>query len=381
MAGINIKQFKAQQLSSPTKPSPSSSVFAWLNKDIALFATLGDKQKEAIYHELSMLLTAGMDLKSGLELLIVQQQKPKWAQLLSTIKEQIIAGGSLSEALQQHRDFTPYEYYSVQIGEETGKLSEVLAGLALFYRKRLKQRRQLTGALMYPVMVTLTSLGAVFFMMNFIVPMFADIFQRSGAELPAITQFIVTVSTGTRHYAPIIALAFLVAACWFYFQRQEIWLRKLTAALLLKMPIFGGMARKIYLARLCNAMALLTGSKIPLVRAIQLSKKMVRFYPIEVSLQRIEADILQGKSLHQSLAQFPIYDVKLVSLIKVGEEVNQLTDFFGKIATQYSEDIEHQSALISSMLEPFIIIFLGIFVGIILIAMYLPLFQMGQSFG
>src|SRR5690606_13322308 len=214
--------------------------------------------KEAIYHELSMLLTAGMDLKSGLELLIVQQQKPKWAQLLSTIKEQIIAGGSLSEALQQHHDFTPYEYYSIQIGEETGKLSEVLSVLALFYRKRLKQRRQLTDALMYPHMVTLTSLGAVFFMMNFIVPMFADIFQRSGADLPAITQFIVTVSTGTRHYAPIIALALLVAACWFYFQRQEIWLRKLTAALLLKMPIFGGMARKIYLARLCNAMALLT---------------------------------------------------------------------------------------------------------------------------
>jgi len=382
MAGINIKQFKAQQVANPSIPvKPSSGLFELLNKDITLFPTMGDKQKEAIYHELSILLKAGVDLKSGLELLILQQQKPKEAKLLATIKDQIVAGGSLSGAMQEQRDFTPYEYYSIQIGEETGKLGDVLAELALFYRKRLKQRRQLTSALMYPAIVTLTSLGAVFFMMNFIVPMFSDIFKRSGSELPAITKFIVDISTFTRKYAPVAILVMLLGVTWLYLQRKEVWLRKSTSAILLKLPIFGGMIRKIYLARFCNSMALLSGSKIPLIRAIQLSKQMVGFYPIEISLQRIEEDILQGQSLHQSLANFKIYDIKLVSLIKVGEEVNQLTDFFGKLATQYSDDIEHQSAMISSLLEPFIIIFLGVFVGIILIAMYLPLFQMGQSFG
>lgn len=381
MAGININQFKQQQTSSRTPAKPAITLFDLLNKDISFFPTMGDKQKEALYHELAILLKAGVDLKSALELLILQQQKPKELKILEDIKNTIVAGGSLSGAMQLQRDFTPYEYYSIQIGEETGKLSEVLEELALFYRKRLKQKRQITGALMYPAIVSLVSLGAIFFMMNFIVPMFSDIFKRSGSDLPTITQLIVDVSAFTRQYALLFLLIISGLVLWLYTERKKEWLRKATATLLLKLPIFGPMIRKIYLARFCNSMSLLTGSKVPLIRAIQLSRQMVGFYPIEVSLASIESDILQGKSLHQSLDKFPIYDIKLVSLIKVGEEVNQLTDFFGKIATQYSDDIEHQSALISSMLEPFIIIFLGLVVGVILIAMYLPLFQMGGSFG
>lgn len=381
MAGININQFKQVPNRTTVSKEPAANVFEFLNKDISLFATMGDKQKESLYHELSILLKAGVDLKSALELLILQLQKPKEAHLLEQIKKNIVEGGSLSGALQQHKDFTPYEYYSIQIGEETGKLSEVLEELALFYRKRLKQKRQITGALMYPAIVTATSIGAIFFMMNFIVPMFGDIFKRSGSDLPAITQVIVDVSNFTRKYAFLFLLITIGVITWLYLQRKKEWLRKASASVLLKLPIFGVMIRKIYLARFCNSMSLLTGSKVPLIRAIQLSRQMVGFYPIEISLETIEKDILQGKSLHESLRNFPIYDIKLVSLIKVGEEVNQLTDFFGKIATQYSDDIEHQSALISSMLEPFIIIFLGFVVGIILIAMYLPLFQMGGSFG
>jgi len=381
MAGININQFKQQATSKQKPAQENTSIFDFLNRDISFFSTMGDKQKEAFYHELSILLKAGVDLKSSLELLIMQLQKAKEAKLLENIKQHIIEGGSLSGAMQLYNDFTPYEYYSIQIGEETGKLGSVLEELATFYRKRLKQKRQITGALMYPAIVTLTSLGAVFFMMNFIVPMFSDIFQRSGSDLPAITQFIVNVSDITRRYALIFTLGMIALITWLFLQRKNEWFRKISATVLLRMPIFGRMIRKIYLARFCNSMSLLTGSKVPLIRAIQLSRQMVGFYPIEISLDRIEQDILQGKNLHSSLSAFPIYDIKLVSLIKVGEEVNQLTDFFGKVAAQYSDDIEHQSAMISSLLEPFIIIFLGIFVGIILIAMYLPLFQMGGSFG
>jgi len=381
MAGININQFKQQATSKQKPAQENTSIFDFLNRDISFFSTMGDKQKEAFYHELSILLKAGVDLKSSLELLIMQLQKAKEAKLLENIKQHIIEGGSLSGAMQLYNDFTPYEYYSIQIGEETGKLGSVLEELATFYRKRLKQKRQITGALMYPAIVTLTSLGAVFFMMNFIVPMFSDIFQRSGSDLPAITQFIVNISDITRRYALIFTLGMIALITWLFLQRKNEWFRKISATVLLRMPIFGRMIRKIYLARFCNSMSLLTGSKVPLIRAIQLSRQMVGFYPIEISLDRIEQDILQGKNLHSSLSAFPIYDIKLVSLIKVGEEVNQLTDFFGKVAAQYSDDIEHQSAMISSLLEPFIIIFLGIFVGIILIAMYLPLFQMGGSFG
>lgn len=139
------------------------------------------------------------------------------------------------------------------------------------------------------------------------------------------------------------------------------------------------MIRQVYLARLCQAMALLTGAQVPLTRALSLCRKMVGFYPLEQSLQRVEDEVMHGKPLHESLAAFPVYDRQLVALIKVGEEVNRLPEFFARTGLQYTEAVEHRSATLAALMEPFIIIFLGLFVGIILIAMYLPLFQMGSG--
>jgi type IV pilus assembly protein PilC len=125
-------------------------------------------------------------------------------------------------------------------------------------------------------------------------------------------------------------------------------------------------------------MTLLIGSKIPLLRALSLVRQMIGFYPIEISLTEIESYILKGDSLHSSLSHFAVYHKRMISLIKVGEEVNQLEEFFEKIGKQYTDDVEHQTAMIGSLIEPFMIIFLGIVVGIILIAMYLPLFNLSN---
>lgn len=382
MAGIKINQLQHSRIESTKKlPSATSfSVMEFMNQDISFFSKLNDKHKESFYHELAILLKAGIDLKSGLDLIVIQQQKKQIITLFEKIREDIIHGASLSIALQKHRDFTAYEYFSIQIGEETGKLSDVMEELALFFRKRLKQKRQISSALMYPAMVTLTSFAAVFFMMNFIVPMFADIFQRSGSELPWITKLIVSVSDLFRAYFLMFSIALIGIVLFFVSKKNTVWFRKGSSQLLLSLPIFGPMIRKIYLARFCNAMALLTGAKVSLTRALQLCRQMVGFYPIEHSLSIVESAIMEGQSLHKSLSSFDIYDIKLISLIKVGEEVNQLSNFFEKIANQYNDEIEHQSGMISALLEPFIIIILGLFVGFILIAMYLPLFQLGSSF-
>jgi len=378
--GIDINRFRTVR-PQPKTGDAKAQLMEVLTRDYSLFSPFSDKQKEAFYHELGILLNAGIDLKAAFDMLVAQQQNKKNAEMLTAVQQAVVQGSSLSAAMQQHKPFTPYEYHSVQIGEETGKIAAALQDLALFFRKRLKQRRQITSALTYPTIVILTSFGAIFFMMNFIVPMFADIFQRSGNELPAITQFIVSMSAITRAYAPIIFLGLLGAAAWLYLQRNNEWNRRWTAWLMLRLPVFGNMIRKVYLARFCNSMALLTGAKIPLIRALQLCRQMVGFYPIEESLTQIEDRVMHGHALHSSLAAFAIYDKKLVSLVKVGEEVNQLADFFSKVADQYNEEVEYQSATIAALLEPLIIVFLGLFVGLILIAMYLPMFQMGDMFG
>jgi type IV pilus assembly protein PilC len=376
--GIDIRKLQKKS----TEKGGDFSLFELLNKDISFSSNkLNDKKKEAFYHELGILFSAGVDIKSALELIEEEQTKPKEKALFAAIKERVIAGGSLSEAIRESGKFSNYEYYSIQIGEETGKLPVVLHELAGFYLNKIKQSRQIVSALSYPVLVLATSVGAILFMMNYIVPMFADIFKRFGGDLPWITSFILGISNTISSYFYLFVLVMISIAVVVITQREKEWYRKFISNLVLRLPFVGDMLQKIYLARFCHSMTLLIGSKIPLVRALSLVKQMIGFYPLEQSLIQIEKDILQGGSLHQSMSKFPIYLKRMVSLVKVGEEVNQLEMFFDKIGKQYTEDVEHQTGIISSLMEPIMIIFLGLIVGVILIAMYLPLFKLSSNFG
>ncbi len=380
MAGIDLKTL--QKTAAPPAKEEGGGFLDFLNRDISFTGnSLSDKKKEAFYHELGILFSAGVDIKSSMELIEEEQVKAKEKALFCTIREQIISGGSLSQALLSTGKFSQYEYHSIQIGEETGKLSLVLKELARFYQNKIKQQRQIVSALSYPVLVLSTSLGAIFFMINYIVPMFADIFKRFGGDLPWITAFILSISQAISSYFYLFLLILASCAVVFYTQREKDWFRRLVSMAILKIPFIGEMVRKIYLARFCHSMTLLIGSKIPLVRALSLVKQMIGFYPLEESISQIEHDILHGGALHQSMAHFPIYHKRMVSLVKVGEEVNQLEMFFDKIGKQYTEDVEHQTSVISSLMEPLMIIFLGLIVGVILIAMYLPLFKLSSTFG
>ncbi len=365
----------------PKAKSEEGNIFAFLNKDISLFGnSLSDKKKEAFYHELHILLTAGVDIRSTLDLIATEQTTEKDKILFLGIRDKVTSGSTLSDAIQDTGKFSAYEFHSLRIGEESGKLSVVLNELTNFFQSNINLRRQIIGALTYPGIVLCTSFGAIFFMLNFIVPMFADVFKRFGGKLPFITALIVDMSNWLGSYFYLLFIVFFSFIALLVSQRNQLWFRKFFSSFLLKIPFVGEMIRKIYMARFCHSMALLIGAKIPIVRAIKLVKQMIGFYPIEISLDQVEQDIMQGMALNKSLSAFPVYHKRLVSLIKVGEEVNQLESFFGKIAKQYSEDVEHQTTLISSMIEPFMIIFLGLIVGVILIAMYLPLFQLSTTF-
>ena len=179
---------------------------------------------------------------------------------------------------------------------------------------------------------------------------------------------------------PYLALGIFILVVFFISQGQKFWFKKSFSGLVLKIPILGSLFQKIYLARFSYSMTLLIGSKVPILRSIGMVKQMIAFYPIEASLEEIEKQILQGVPLYQGMAMHSIYPKRMISLVKVGEEVNQLELFFDKIASQYNEEVEYQTAILSSVIEPIIIIFLGLIVGTILISMYLPLFKLGDSF-
>ncbi len=398
MPSIDLRQYepkkgpaavaKAAQASNKSLPAKRNTgtqeggLLALLNRDISFGSgQLSDKKKEYLYLELSTLLQAGVNLKSSFELVMADDQhKGKDKALFQDVQDAVLGGTTFSQALQQSGRFSLYEVFSLQIGEETGKLIEVLQDLAKYYQAKIKQRRKIISALTYPCIVMATSLGAVVFMLKYIVPMFGDVFKRFGGHLPWVTEQIIRISQGMERYFLPFFLVIAVIVGALYSLRKGVQFRRVASAVVLRLPVVGSLVQKIYLARLCNSLRLLISARLPLLRAIALIRQMISFYPLEHSLSQVEEDIMQGKSLHQSLGRFKVYPAKLVQLVKVGEETGKLEDFFARLSQQYVDEVEHQTSTLSSMMEPLIIIFLGLVVGVILISMYLPLFQMSNSF-
>ena len=360
--------------------SQQSQVMDFLNRDISLFGNnLSDKKKERFYSDLGILLTSGIDIKTSLELITGDQRKAKDKLLFNSIQQMVLNGESLSESLNKSGKFSNYEYFSIKIGEESGRISEVLNELSGYFNKQIKQKRQLVSAFSYPVLVLVTAVAAVMFMMNFIVPMFVDVFKRFQGKLPYITQVIIDISNIISHWAGLFFLCLTLFIIFLFSQRKQEWYRSLTSRIMMRLPIFGPIVKKIYLARFCQSMALLIASRTPMLRAIQLVRNMIGFYPFEKALEIIDNDIMSGKSLNESMKKFSIFDNRTISLVKVAEEVNQLDTIFERLNKQYSEELEHRIGMMSSLLEPIMIIFVGALVGVILVSMYLPLFQLSTS--
>lgn len=380
---INLKNYQSTAPQNQfKKDEPTENFFDFLNKDIQLFGNqLSMKKKEAFYAELEVLLKAGLDLKTALDLVEEGQEKPKDKALFAQINESVTRGAALSNAMKTTDKFSNYEVFSIQIAEESGKLAPILADLSAYFARNLQYRRLLTSALSYPLLVIFVAFGAMAFLLTFLVPLFGDIYARLDQELPSITLVIIRLSNLMQAYLSSILLGCGMIVIILYFQKKKIWFRKISTALLIRMPIIGGLIQQIYLARFAQAIAFLLAARVPLLNALDLIKKMVGFYPIESSLDQISADILKGKALYQGMENFSIYPRRMISLIKVGEEANHLEEMFAKLASQYNEDVEQRTKMIGSLIEPILIVFLALVVGVVLVSMYLPIFKLVSNFG
>jgi type IV pilus assembly protein PilC len=378
---IDLAKYK-DYATGETAGEEKGGIASILNKEITLFGKRFDaKRKEWFYSELSILLSSGIDTKASLELIAEEAKKGKEKEILTKLKDQVIAGKNISEVLKTFPEFSSYEYHSVEIGEETGRLDEVLKELALFYTNQVKLKRQITSTLSYPIAIIVIAFGSVSFMLTSVVPMFRDIFARMGGELPGITKFMLRLSDFISGYFLLFLLVVGGITFFIYSQRKKDWFRKYSSALVLRLPLIGPMISKIYLARFCQSMKLLLGSKTKLIDALELIERMIAFYPLEVALRQVREDVFQGKTLNESLSGFKIFNKRMISLIKVSEEVNQPEKIFEKLAQQMSEEVDHQNAVISKLIEPIFIVVLGSIVGFILIAMYLPMFKLSTTIG
>ncbi len=379
--GIKIEQVKKSNFSQgdKAKGKEAKSFLDLLNTDLSISKGLSDKKKFRFYKDLSLLISAGIDVRMSLELAVEGEKNTKTKKVFEQVSNNIINGKTFSEALRETGKFSEYEFYSIKIGEESGTIITILEDLATYYEGRIDFKRKMVSAFSYPVIVLVTALLAVVFMLSFIVPIFEDAFKRFGGELPYLTRKVLDLSEFMQANGATLFFVIVVAVIVLFSQRKKEWFRKYLSIVMLKTPILGNITQKTYLARFCHSMSLLIRVNNPLVGSMGLVRKMVQFYPLETALVQMEEDILKGSLLCDAMAKHAIFPKRMVSLVRVAEEVNKLATVFEQIQIQYEGETENSSKTIGSLLEPFLIIFIGFFVGIILIAMYLPLFEMGSG--
>lgn len=363
-------------------PKEKFSIQKILQTEIKLFGNrFSNKKKFEFYLELSVLLGAGIAIKEALSLLHENQKKEIDKKIYENILSDLIAGKSFSKSVRNTNKFSEYEFYSLSIGEESGNISKITQQLAVFFKRKNEQKRIVIAALTYPAIVLSTALLVVLFMLSYVVPMFQDIFVQNNVELPWITRSIISLSDFIKEYG-VYFFIFLIALIFsfkFFFKSYEF--RKSFQGMLLKIPVLGTFIKKVYLAQFTQAISLLTGSKIPILHSIQLVGKMIQFVPLQDDLIKVDESIMKGFSLHESFRRGSMFDNKMISLIRVSEETNQTDFIFKQLNEQYSQEVEQYSKIMSTILEPFIILIVGLIVAVLLVAMYLPMFELSNAIG
>lgn len=367
---------------SANKENKKKSIQELLETEIILFKSkFSNKKKYSFYLEMSVLLKAGITLKEALVLVVENQKSKKDKLLFERILNDVINGKSFSESMYETKSFSEYEYFSLKIGEETGNTAKVTEQLGNFFERKNEQKRVVVAALTYPAIILSTALLVIVFMLNYVVPMFQGIFQQNNIELPWITKRIIGLSDFMKSYGVYFLIFFVLFLIGVKFFNKNLFFKKVTQSLVIKTPVFGSFIKKVYLAQFTQAVSLLTSSKIPILNSIQLVSKMIDFIPLQEDLAKVEEGILKGNSLHESLKDCHFFDNKMVSLVKVSEETNQTDYVFKQLNDQYNQEVIQQSKIMSTLLEPFIILIVGLIVAVLLVAMYLPMFQLSNAIG
>lgn len=348
------------------------------DREIKFQKKFSDKRKEMLYRELGMLLKSGVDFKKALEIIGSQTKNKLEREIILEIKNKVVEGKGIYEAMMKSGHFSPYEYYSIQIGEETRKLEEVLNELQKYFSRKIQMRRQIVSVLTYPSIVMLVTILVLYFMLTQVVPMFSSVFRQFGSELPESTKYIIKLSNNSGLVFGIIAFVIVTLVLLHLYLKTNSQYRHYLSLFILKIPYFGKLIQKIYLSRFCQSMSLLIKSKTPLISSLDLTTKMIGFYPIESSLGQIKEDITRGTLLSDSLKKHKVYETKMVSMIEIAEQVNQLDIMFERLSDQYNEEISHQTKMIGVILEPLIIIIIGLIVGTIMVSMYAPMFDLSK---
>ena len=327
--------------------------------------------------QFASMIEAGVAMLRALNVLTDQTQNPRLRKALSQIKYDIEQGSTLSDALEKHSKIFDRLYISmVKAGEAGGVLDKVLNRLALFLEERSKLTQQVKAAMTYPVVVMVIAVGVFYAMLTLVLPTFSGLFASLGSELPAYTQFLISISNFLRSWYMLLVVGVIIALGWalknFYQTKQG----KFTIDFaMLSIPVFGDIVRKVAVARFTRTFGTLTKSGVPIIFALEVVKDSADNEVLARAVEAVQAKVQEGGTINGPMSESKIFPAMVTQMVAIGEETGQLENMLEKIADFY--DIEVATAVegLTSLLEPIMIVTLGGLVGAIVIGMYLPIFS------
>lgn len=330
--------------------------------------------------QLATMISSGLSLLKALSILASQTENKKLGTILQQVTVDVESGGSLSDAFAKHPvDFPPLMINMIRAGETGGFLEKAMDSLAVNYEKESKLKSAIKSAMAYPVMVLCMSFAAVILMLVFIVPVFKNMFEGLGSSLPAPTQMLVTVSENMWWITPLLAIAIIGFSLWWRANKNTDAVRKFVDPLKLRAPVFGQLVRKIAIARFTRNFANMISGGVPILTALNVVGETSGNWVIAQATQRIAESVRTGQSITKPLAQEPVFPPMVVQMMAVGEDSGSLDTMLVKIADFYDDEVERMTEALTSLIEPLLIAFLGVVVGGMIIALYLPIFNIATA--
>ncbi|HEZ2827077.1 type 4 pilus assembly protein PilG [Neisseria meningitidis] len=333
--------------------------------------------------QLSTMIKAGLPLMQAFEIVARGHGNPSMTEMLMEIRGEVEQGSSLSRAFSNHPKYFDRFYCNlVAAGETGGVLESLLDKLAIYKEKTQAIRKKVKTALTYPVSVIAVAIGLVFVMMIFVLPAFKEVYANMGAELPALTQTVMDMSDFFVSYGWMVLIALGFAIYGFLkLKARSIKIQRRMDAILLRMPIFGDIVRKGTIARWGRTTATLIAAGVPLVDVLDSTAGAAGNLIYEEATREIRTRVIQGLSMTSGMRATELFPNMMVQMSSIGEESGSLDDMLNKAAEFYEDEVDNAVGRLSAMMEPIIIVILGLVIGTLLVAMYLPLFNLGNVVG
>lgn len=338
------------------------------------------KDLAVMSRQLATMVSAGLSILRALSILAEQIENQALAKIIGQVRDDVERGSSFSKALSNYPKVFPRIMINlVRAGETGGFLEDSLISIAENFEAEVKLRQQVKSAMTYPVMVLFVAIIALVVMLTFIVPVFEEMFADLDGELPAPTKFLVWLSGMMKFIIPISIILVIAFVIWWSRNKQTDAVRSKWDPIKLKLPIFGKLIQKIALARFTRNFATMLGAGVPILQALDVVGETSGNWVIENAVQDVKEDIRRGESLGVSMGRHEVFPPMLVQMVGVGEDSGSVEIMLKKVSEFYDQEVEATTAQLTSLIEPIMIVGIGVLIGGMIVALYMPMFTIYEN--